>query len=170
LQQHHHHDQSCGKCDGQIRELQRDVFRRCRASAVPIDLPPNQTVLCNDTNWLSLFPTWTNTCCTNVIINSLGISTNWPTITLSWFGQACGVIDFCSTTISFADSNGLACDCLDIFCSSNIIVQTCLGTTAGGLTNIFWPPPTVTNYCIGNVTNIFCTPPSGSPFRSARTR
>src|SRR5438445_12672113 len=48
---------------------------------------------------------------------------------------------------------------------SNIVVQACLGSTAGtGVTNLFYPLPVTTNYCPGVITNVVCTPPSGSPF------
>jgi len=125
----------------------------------------NLVVDCNSTNFSFPPPTWTNAmCCTNVILSGPTLVTNWPVITASWLGFACGVVDSCSQTVTFVQTNGLACDCLDIFCSTNIIVPTCLGTTAGNLTNVFWPPPVVSNYCIGTITNIVCIPPSGSPF------
>ena len=129
--------------------------------------PPPQVVPCDSTNWTFSTPGWTNTCCTNVTVTLVSLVTNWPVITANWTGVDCnGTTDFCSQSITFGNTNGTACACLDIFCPSNIVVQTCLpsSSSAGGFTNLTYPTPTATNYCLGTITNIICTPPSGSPF------
>ena len=127
--------------------------------------PTNQTVACNSTNWMFYGPAgWSNTCCTNVLIFGPFITTNWPTMTAQWIGQACGVVDFCFETIQFGTLAN-PCNCLTLICPSNIIVQTCLNSTAGtGFTNIIYPLPVVSNTCPGVITNLVCFPPSGSPF------
>lgn len=131
--------------------------------------PTNQFLACNATNFTFYGPQgWTNVplCCTNPVqIFGPFITTNWPTITAQWIGQVCGVVDFCTETITFGNSFGTNCPCLDIICPSNIVVQTCFNTAAGtALTNVIYPPVVVSNSCIGVVTNITYTPPSGSPF------
>ncbi len=127
--------------------------------------PTNQTVACNSTNWIFYGPAgWSNTCCTNVLIFGPFITTNWPTMTAQWIGQACGVVDFCTETILFGTLAN-PCNCLTLICPSNIIVQTCLNSTAGtGFTNVSYPLPVVSNTCPGVITNLVCFPPSGSSF------
>ena len=129
--------------------------------------PTNQVVPCNTTNWPFVSPGWTNValCCTSPVTLSVSYITNWPFITANWIGMACGVVDFCSQTILFGSLPPANCPCLNIVCPTNIIVQTCLNSTAGtGSTNIFFPLPFITNTCIGTITNIVSFPPSGSPF------
>ena len=130
---------------------------------------PTQVVPCNSTTWSFPPPGWTNTCCTNPItLIGPTLVTNWPVITATWVGIDCNSnVDSCNDTILFSSSNGV-CNCLDIFCPSNIVVQTCFSGLAGstnfGFTNISYPFPVASNYCIGVITNITCTPISGSPF------
>lgn len=131
--------------------------------------PTNQFLACNTTNFTFYGPPgWTNIppCCTNTVsIFGPFITTNWPTLTAQWIGQVCGVVDFCTETITFGNSFGTNCLCLEIFCPSNLVVQSCLNTAAGaGFTNIFYPIPVISNYCIGTITNFTLVPPPGSPF------
>src|SRR5436190_4677047 len=128
--------------------------------------PPDQNVLCNSTNWTVGPPIPTNVCCFSGATTNLTIVTNWPTITATWTIFACGIVQRCSQNINFSDPNGLPCNCLSVTCPSNIVLQTCFPTnsTAGVVTNVFFPAPIVTNNCIGIITNITYSPPSGSPF------
>ncbi len=131
--------------------------------------PTNQFPACNSTNWGFYGPPgWTNIppCCTApVTILGPFFVTNWPTITAQWIGQVCGVVDFCSESVTFGGIAGTNCPCLDIICPTNIIVQTCFPPVPGaGFTNISYPLPVVSNTCPGVITNLVCTPPSGSPF------
>ncbi len=111
---------------------------------------------------------WTNVplCCTNsVTILGPFFVTNWPTITAHWIGQVCGVVDFCTESVTFGGIAVTNYPCLDIICPTNIIVQTCFPPLPGaGFTNVSYPLPVVSNTCPGVITNLVCTPPSGSPF------
>ena len=131
--------------------------------------PPTQVLPCSATNWIFGPPGWTNTCCTvGMVTNVVSVVTNWPVITTTWtIIDGCGVAATCSQSIAFFDPNtGGPCHCLGITCPPDIVLQTCLppSSSAGGFTNVSYPLPVVTNYCIGTITNIVCSLPSGSPF------
>ena len=129
--------------------------------------PPSQIVPCGTTNWVFGPIGWTNECCsTNPVTAVASVVTNWPSITTTWLlTDGCGNIDSCSQSITFLDPFGLPCNCLAISCPSNIVIQTCLSPFSGtGTTNVSYPLPFVTNYCIGTISSIVFTPPSGSPF------
>ena len=130
--------------------------------------PTNQIYDCTNTNIVIIPPILisSNTCCTNPVV-FLGpfITTNWPVIIVDWIAMQCGVVARCSQTNLFQNTTtGLPCVCLTLICPPDLVVPTCLGTTAGTMTNIFYPIPVVSNICLGVITNFTLTPPPGSPF------